>query len=166
MVLLQTLQPKKTLKNVIHERSLLSSRYVFWPVLLKNGTVTKMEDDTYSKFYDKYAWFPGLYIFLSKSPEKCYEHIQTRGQAGDTQVTLKYLHDLHEEYLKLLRNVPCKVVVVNAERPVGEIHKEICQILSENELFIGNSHREEVHEKGSPRREVHCTPFPHMCRVS
>jgi hypothetical protein len=68
MVLLQTLQPKKTLKNIIHERSLLSSRYVFWPVLVKNGTVTTMEDETYSQFYEKYAWSPDfVYILDEKS---------------------------------------------------------------------------------------------------
>jgi deoxyadenosine/deoxycytidine kinase len=166
MVLLQTLQPKKTSRPVIYERSLLSSRYVFWPVLLKQGTVTQMEDDTYSKFYDKYAWFPDLYIFLSKSPEKCHEHIQKRGQAGDQSVSLEYLKSLDSEYTRLLSNVPCKVVVINANRPAEVIHNEICMHLVENELFIGDPHWKEVHEKGSARRQVLCTPFPNMCSVS
>lgn len=166
MVLLQTLQPVKTDYPVIYERSLMSSRYVFWPVLLKNGTVTRMEDETYAKFYSRYEWFPDLYIFLSKSPEKCYDHIQVRHQTGDTGVTLKYLQELHNEYLSLIKSMPCKVIIINAERPVEEIHKEICMHLSENELLVSNPIRKKVHEKGSTRREMQCTPFANMCRLS
>lgn len=166
MVLLQTLQPAKTSKPVIYERSLMSSRYVFWPVLMKNGIVTRMEDDTYSKFYNRYEWFPDLYIFLSKQPEKCYDHIQARCQAGDTGVTLQYLKDLHVEYMNLIRNVPCRVIIINAERSVEEIHEEICKHLSVNELLINNSLGKKVYEKGGRGREVHCTPFANMCRLS
>ncbi len=166
MVLLQTLQPTKTSTPVIYERSLMSSRYVFWKVLMKNGVVTQMEDDTYSKFYNRYEWFPDLYIFLSKKPEKCYEHIQSRYQTGDTGVTLQYLKDLDTEYMNLIRTVPCRVIMINAERPVEEIHKEICQHLSEYELLNNNSIGEKVHKKSGTRREMQCTPFSDMCRVS
>lgn len=166
MVLLQTLQPIKTSKPIVYERSLMSSRYVFWPVLLKEGTVTSMEDETYSKFYNRYEWFPDLYIFLSKTPERCYEHIQVRHQVGDTGVTLKYLQDLNVEYMNLIRIMPCRVIVINAERPVEEIHKEICMHLSEHELLVNNSIGEKMHKKGSTGRKVQCTPFPDMCRMS
>ena len=166
MVILQTLRPVKTEEPVIYERSLLSSRWVFWPVLLKNGTVTSQEDATYAKFYDQYAWYPDIYIFLSKNLDLAWEHIQKRHQAGDTGVTREYLGELDTEYKKLITNVPCKVHVINANQSVEEIHNEICRILSENELFVGDALRGKMQKEGGPGREMSCTPFTNMCRLS
>jgi deoxyadenosine/deoxycytidine kinase len=166
MVILQTLRPVKTSEPVIYERSLLSSRWVFWPVLLNNGTVTKQEDKTYARFYDQYAWYPDLYIFLAKDLDLAWEHIQKRHQAGDTGVTREYLGELADEYQKLIRNVPCRVHIVNANRSVEEIHKEICSILSDNELLVGDPHRRQVQKEGGSGREVPCTSFTNMCRLS
>ena len=166
MVLLQTLQPNDCKEPVIYERSLLSSRFVFWPVLVNNKTVTKMEDETYSKFYTKYEWLPELYIFLVKSPELCYEHIQKRGQAGDSGVTLEYLKKLNIQYAKMIGNILCKVVYVRADRPAEEVHKEICRILEGHELLISDSDREEVHEEGRSRRKMQCSSVADVCRVS
>ena len=166
MVILQTLRPVKTPETVIYERSLLSSRWVFWPVLLKKDVVTKQEDATYAKFYDQYAWYPGLYIFLTKDLDLAWEHIQKRHQAGDTGVTLEYLKELGEEYQKLIRNVPCRVYIVNANRSVEEIHKEICGILSDHELFVGDPVRGQMQKEGGSGRKMPCTSFTNMCRLS
>jgi len=166
MVILQTLRPLKTHETVVYERSLLSSRWVFWEVLKKQGIITKGEDETYAKFYDQYSWFPDLYIFLSKSPELAWEHIQKRHQTGDSGVTLEYWKELDAEYQKLVQNVPCKVHIVNANRSVEEIHQEICEILLEHELLSPETGREEVRSKGRRERNVSCTPFQYMCCVS
>jgi deoxyadenosine/deoxycytidine kinase len=166
MVLLQTLQPKETKTAVIYERSLLSSRYVFWPVMVNKKMVTKMEDETYAKFYSKYEWMPDLYIFLTKRPEKCYEHIQKRGQVGDTGVTLDYLKDLDTQYIKMIKNVPCKVVMINAERSAEEIHKEICKHIGGNELFISYPDGKEVYEEGCPGRKMQCSSITDVCSMS
>ena len=164
MVLLKTLKPPSG--TAICERSAYSARYVFWPVLLKNGTVTKDEDATYDYFWNKYSWCPDLYIFLSKSPEKAFEHIQTRGQAGDNAITLEYLRELDFEYKRMIMKIPCRVIVVNANRTPEEIHTEICRHLSENELFLHHKERSQVQKTGSSRRQVQCTPFDGMCRLS
>jgi len=166
MVILQTLRPLKTRETVIYERSLLSSRWVFWPVLVKKGLVFQNEDATYTKFYDQYAWFPDLYIFLSKSPELAWTHIQARHQAGDSGVTLEYWKELDVEYQKLLRNVPCKVHIVDANKSVEDIHQEICEILLGHELFSSHTEWDEVQTKGRRERDVPCPPFQHMCCVS
>jgi deoxyadenosine/deoxycytidine kinase len=166
MVILQTLRPTDLKEPVIYERSLLSSRWVFWPVLLKKGIVTTEEDATYDKFYNHYAWYPDIYIFLSKKLDLAWEHIQKRGQAGDAGVSLEYLTELDEEYRKLIMKVPCKVHVVNANRSVDEIHNEICKILTENELFVGDSLGSQMQKKGRPGRSVSCTPFTDLCRLS
>jgi len=165
MTLLKT---QKRLESFeIYERSIYSSRYVFWPVLLKKGLVTQKEDDLYSYFWNKFSWKPSLFIYLSKDPEIAYHHIQTRGQAGDTGVTLEYLRELDEEYKNLVMKIPCKVRVVNANRSPEKIHSEICQILSEDEqLLFSNPGGQEMQETSDPGREVQCTPFKYMCRLS
>jgi thymidylate kinase len=139
---------------------------VFWPVLLKNGTVTQKEDDLYEYYWDRFKWTPDVFIYLAKSPELAFEHIQKRGQAGDTKVTLEYLKELDEEYKKMVLKMPCKVIVVNANRPAEEIHSEICQHLAGNELFINHSHWKKMQNASGSRRKVQCTPFPDMCSVS
>ena len=166
MVILQTLRPLKTPQTVVYERSLMSSRWVFWEVMRKKGQVTTQETETYSKFYDQFAWFPDLYIFLSKSPELAWEHIQQRHQAGDSGVTKEYWLELNEEYIKLIRNVPCKVHVLNANKSVEEIHKEICKIISGHELLGADPKRQQMQGKGGGGRQVPCTSFQNMCRLS
>lgn len=166
MKILQTLRPLKTHETVVYERSLLSSRWVFWEVLKKQGVVTPGEDNTYATFYEQFAWYPDVYIFLSKTPELAWEHIQARHQTGDSGVTLEYWKELDGEYQRLLQNVPCKVHVVNANRSVEEIHREISSIILEHELFRPDTERDEVQTPGRRRREVSCTPFPNLCRVS
>jgi deoxyadenosine/deoxycytidine kinase len=165
MTLLKT--QNKPGRGVIYERSLFSSRYVFWPVLLKKGVVIQKEEDLYEYFWNRFSWKPSLFIYLSKDPELAFKHIQTRGQAGDTGVTLEYLKDLDKEYKNLMLKIPCRVRVVNANREPEKIHAEICQILSENEsLLFSDSRREEMQETSDPGRQVQCTPFQHMCRLS
>ena len=166
MKILQTLRPLETSKTVIYERSLLSSRWVFWEVLKKKGLVTRGEDETYSEFYEEFAWHPDVYIFLSKTPELAWVHIQTRHQTGDSGVTIDYWKELDVEYKKLLTNVPCVVHVVNANKSVEEIHKEISSIILEHELLRSNSEREKVQTPSSRRREVSCTPYPDVCSMS
>jgi hypothetical protein len=166
MIILKTLRPIRTSRPVIYERCLLSSRWVFWPILMRTQDISKEEDQIYSKFYDDYVWYPDLYIYLSKNPEKAYEHIQKRGQAGDTGVTLEYLKELDSEYKNLIMSVPCRVIVINAERSPEEIHDEICRHLSENELFICDPLGEKMQKTGVSGRQVSCPPFSDVCRVS
>lgn len=166
MVILQTLRPEDTDDLVIYERSLLSSRWVFWPVLLNKGVVTQEEDATYNKFYENYAWYPDLYIFLSKNGDLAWKHIQSRHQAGDSGVSREYWNDLNTEYMKLLKNVPCKVYVINANRSVEEIHKEIYQIISDHELLFRDAQRHKMQAKGCRGGKMSCTSFTDMCSVS
>jgi deoxyadenosine/deoxycytidine kinase len=165
MVLLKTQKPPNI--PVIYERSLYSSRFVFWSVLHKQGVVTDKETETYDYFFRKFSWKPALFIYLSKTPELAFQHIQTRGQDGDAGVTLQYLQDLDKEYQNLIKHMPCKVIIVNANKPADEIHTEICQHLVDNDnLFRTHLGGEEMQETSNPRRKVQCTPFQHMCSVS
>jgi deoxyadenosine/deoxycytidine kinase len=142
MVLLKTQQ--KPVDDVIYERSLYSSRYVFWKVLVKNQFVNTIENDTYEFLWDKLAWAPDVFIYLKKDPEVAYQHIKTRHQSGDDGITLEYLKELDEEYKQVIHKMPCKVIVIDANQSVEKIHEEICNHLVGDELFINNPLRQKV----------------------
>jgi deoxyadenosine/deoxycytidine kinase len=166
MVLLKTQKPPAS-PRVIYERSLYSSKYVFWEVLLEQGTVSKKEDEIYEYFWNKFAWKPTLFIYLNKDPELAYKHIQNRTQDGDSGVTLDYLYKLDAKYKELILKIPCKVLVINANRSAEEIHEEIYKYLVEDEsLYRTDSFRKEVQEDSSSRRKVPRSHCQHMCCVS
>lgn len=144
-VILQTLKPLATTETVVYERSVVSSRHVFWPVLVRCGCVTPCENSSYVALYDAFAWRPDIYILLKKDVVLAFEHISSRHQAGDSGITLEYLYDLEAEYNKMPATLSCealglcRVYTVDADQSIGEIHKEICRILEENELFVDHA---------------------------
>lgn len=166
MVILQTNQPIDTQEPVIYERSLMSSRYVFWPVLQRKGYVTESEEKSYEAFYEEYAWWPDVYIFLAKDVDTAWSHIQKRHQTGDTSVTFDYLCELEAEYKKLIQHVPCKVYVVNGNRGVDEIHKDILRVLKEHELLVGDASGHKMPPQGRTGRQMLCPYVTDMCSVS
>jgi thymidylate kinase len=141
MAILKTLQPVDTEKHVIYERCMWSSRHVFWPLI--RDTVHPIEKECYEYYFDKIAWYPDIYIHLSKDPEIAFTHLKKRQQTGDDAITLEYLQLLDSKYRDIA--IPhAKTYIIDANRSEPEIHEEICRILSENELFVDNSFREEV----------------------
>jgi len=151
----------------VYERSLLSSRWVFWEWAKTKGLVEHVK--TYEYFYEKHAWSPDLYIFLSKSPEECYLHINTRHQTGDDKITLDYLKELDALYKEMHQRIQCEMHIIDASRKPEEIHAEILHIINNNEhseVLFSDGPRTEVQESGGERREVRRSPCPVMCRVS
>jgi deoxyadenosine/deoxycytidine kinase len=136
--ILLTNQPPLDINSLLFfERSLVSSRWVFWEVIKQQGDVTAKEDEVYSKLYEKHEWHPDLFIYMSKSPELCLEHIRGRYQPGDqAAITLDYLQKLDAAYTKMLSSLPCKILMIDAAQSADKIHSEICSYLVENELFI------------------------------
>lgn len=164
MAILRTLRPRG---SAVYERSLLSSRWVFWEWAKERGLVENAE--TYEYFYDKHSWHPDLYIFLSKSPEDCFKAIQTRGQTGDGHVTLEYLRELDALYKKLVMRVPCVVHIINASGSPGEIHEKILKILFHNErseVLVSNGRGSEVQKSRNSGWQMFCPPFQDLCRMS
>jgi len=141
MAILKTLQPVKTEKHVIYERCMWSSRYVFWPLI--RDILHPIEAACYEYYFDKVAWYPDVYIYLSKDPHIALSHMKSRKQAGDDAITIEYLRLLDSKYRDI--TIPhAKTYTIDANRSESEIHEEICRILSENELFVNNSFREEM----------------------
>jgi len=164
MAVLRTIVPQGP---GFYERSLLSSRWVFWEWAKRRGIIE--HEKTYEYFYEHHKWSPDLYIFLSKSPEDCYLGISSRKQVGDDKVTLQYLQELDLLYKELLEKIECKVYVIDASKSPGAIHTEILHILNNNEcpemLFSDNTWKK-VQELGHSRGEVCCPSRSDMCRLS
>jgi len=166
MKILQTLQPVETNDVVIYERCLLSTRYVFWEHLLQKKLVRPEENDVYCYQYDKDAWFPDLYIFLSKTPEVAFHHIKSRKQSGDSGVSLDYLRDLDVLYTRMLTNVPCKVHVINGHQAPEEIHQQILSLLKLYGMYVSDSGRAKVQTSSAYQRKMLCAPLSNMCNLS
>lgn len=164
MKILQTLRPIHG--TVIYERCLLSTRHVFWEYLAQKKLIRSEENDVYCVQYDKDAWYPDIYIFLSKKPEVAYEHIKKRKQAGDSGVTLEYLKDLDELYKNMIMKVPCRVHVINAHKTPEEIHKEILSVLELDGVYVSDTGGPKMPASSTHQRQVLCTPFPDMCNLS
>ena len=136
--------------------------------MLFRSLVSSIEDETYQKYYSKYGWQPDVYIWLVCSPDAAYKRIKARQQTGDKSITLDYLKELDSLYSDLLRNMPCKVHILNTEElSEDEVHAKIISILeSENAVQFADGSGSKVSETGTSRRQVLCAPLPGMCSVS
>lgn len=164
--ILQTLQPMNY-PQVVYERCLLSARHVFWEYLVQKNLVCAEEDKVYCNQYSKDAWYPDVYIFLSKHPEVAYQHIQTRNQPGDTGVTLEYLQDLDILYSRMLMNIPCVVHIINAHQTPEAIHSQILSLLQlYGTMHVPHTRWEKMQKAVSDRWKMLRTSFPDMCNMS
>jgi len=134
--ILQTLQPEDA---VIYERSLISSRYVFWEHV--KPMITPIEKQIYEDAYEKYKWQPDMYIYLHKTPEQAYAHIQHRGQTGDKSITLEYLRELDDLYEKMLKTMSKVHRISTFDKSPAEIHQEILSLLRVDEVHLPNDER-------------------------
>ena len=112
----------------ILERCPESSRAVFWTNLVNTKVVTDREDQIYQALFETHAWEPDVTIFIEKTPEQCFKHIQKRKQEGDDGVTLEYLKDLHtlyQNYCKQNKNI----YIINGNQSVKNVTADILKTI-------------------------------------
>jgi deoxyadenosine/deoxycytidine kinase len=126
LVVIHTL--RTATENTIFERSPLSAKYIFWQSLKK----TPLEDQVFQWTYEKDAWYPDVYILLDKNPELCYNHIQTRGQEGDSGVSMDYLMSLDERYHTMFNEITCPKYMVDSSQSREQIHEDLLAIVHEH----------------------------------
>jgi thymidylate kinase len=107
----------------VYERSTLASKEVF------KQNMTEHEELTYEMLYQKLGWDPDYWIFLESDPAKCFARVNKRKYTGDSYVTLDYLKKIDERYKKLYTSVKERSFVVNADRPLHEVHGSIYEII-------------------------------------
>ena len=109
---------KRTTKNITFcERSWVSDRYVQSKVLFDLNFMSSLEFELFEEFYDwsiKVAPQISGYIYLKKSPEKCFE------QTHDIGIQLSYIQHLHDAYeemffQKSFQETPVLIIDMNQE---------------------------------------------------
>lgn len=121
-------RPDDTGHTIIHERCPQSSNFVFWKHFVDSKQVTETENRVYQDVYAMLEWKSDIYIYLRCSPEKCFQNVQKRTQAGDSGVNLDYIRCIHERYEEFMKHLP-NVCIIDADQDETTVYNNICDIL-------------------------------------
>jgi deoxyadenosine/deoxycytidine kinase len=111
----------------VYERSPSSSRFVFWKMLLDEGTVTQEEDAIYEYYWKHHTWYPDVHIYIYTPPEICFERLQKRHQVGDASITLEYLKKIDTYYRSYISTT--NAIVIDGTLDTETISAKINKIL-------------------------------------
>lgn len=131
-VLLSFQQWKQNAFKAIYERSPMCCRYVFTQLQHDHHNLSDMEMELFDKIYQEMAWEPDVVIYLRASPQTCWDRMQARGRACESDVSLEYLtkvHDLYEAMIQTCQGKGQKVYVVDAEQTPDVVFEEVCSII-------------------------------------
>lgn len=99
----------------IVERSILSQKKVFVPLLVDSGMLDPLEEDILSEMFTNLSklpcLIPDIVIYLRSSPEKCLERIQIRNREEETGIDLDYLQRVNRLYDSWLLSHPAQTVI-------------------------------------------------------
>ena len=114
----------------IHERSPLSSKYIFWKNLVDSKIVTKLEDTVYQTEFDLTGWSPDVMIYIETTPELCKKHIENRTQPGDKDISVDYLKLLDHNYDEMYKNHEGTKYKIDGSQSIDQIQKTIIDIIT------------------------------------
>ncbi len=92
-------------ENIVIERSIYSGHYCFSKNSYKNGHLTEIEWEIYSKWADfllKSCNTPKGFIYLKADAQTCMTRIKKRNRLSEKKITLSYvkqIEDWHEKFL-------------------------------------------------------------------
>jgi len=111
------------------ERSIQSSRHCFIQNFRNTGKMSEAGFKVLAEWFDYLTRKKGdgamdvdMFIYLRTSPEVAYQRVQKRARKEEEVVPLEYLkqvHELHEEWIKSIQNVP--VIIVDANQDVEQV---------------------------------------------
>ncbi len=123
---------KEHLENVIipslkEGRWVVCDRYLFSSLAF--GAETEEEMEEIFKLNENFL-MPDLVIFIKVSPEICLKRIQKRGEEIKLFEKKEKLEKVFENYMKLTQKFD-NFVIVDGEKSIDEVSKEIQKIISE-----------------------------------
>ncbi|XP_044732536.1 uncharacterized protein LOC123295306 [Chrysoperla carnea] len=127
---IQTSKPTNLNKNVqIFERTLQSNRFCFGKMAFEQGYLTHPEFLVNTKWYETLNELEDisvdLIVYVRCSPETCFHRLKIRNRTEETNVSLKYLqdvHEIHDRWLISPESEPCApVLVLDAEKDINEL---------------------------------------------
>jgi len=87
----------------------LPGDFVFGGLHRKAGNIHELEWQTYKALYQEFMSVPNIQptmlIYLNVTPEKALARIKKRARPSEENITLQYLSDLQEAYLKLIYEI-------------------------------------------------------------
>jgi deoxyadenosine/deoxycytidine kinase len=123
-----------TSKYVICERSIFTDFNIFAKLMNEKGEMTDLELAIYKRCHDFMTELCNIsifkYIYLIASPETCIQRIKKRSRAGEENIDINFiqqLHDFHESWLEKEVNV-IKVSTecdIDYEAVINEINHNI-----------------------------------------
>lgn len=123
--------PKKPITLV--ERNKYSSMLIFSKNALHNRHITQVEYDTLRTLSNMLiSWTPDLIIYITTSPDICYERIKKRSRTGEDDISRTYLediHSLHNTYTDEMKAMGVSVEVINGNQSLEQVVCDVIHVL-------------------------------------
>ncbi len=132
----------------IVERSVYCDRFCFAKNCYESGTMTRLEWEIYKEWFnwlvEHYAVRPQGLIYLRTSPEVCYSRLQKRARSEEAGIPLAYLqtlHNKHEDWLVLHKEVPeglstIPVLILDVDKEFEEDVAHHTQLIAKVKQFV------------------------------
>ena len=104
---LQLLNNNKNAYTIISERSIMTDKNVFSKMLFDDGKIEEINYNIFNELIstiDKNLCIPKFIIYVSTTPQKCYERIHKRNRTEEEKIPLEYLTQCDEYHKKWLDN--------------------------------------------------------------
>lgn len=134
-------------KIIVSERSVLTDKFIFAKSCLDDGSMDKLEENLYDKWFDwltdEFTIIPELIIYLQASPDISYQRMKKRGRIEENDVSLDYIKkisDYHEKWLG--ENSSKHILILNVDLDfennsirLNQMIKDILKFISLNKKF-------------------------------
>lgn len=113
------LHPEERFNNIfVTERCTNSDFHIFAKMLRDDGLMTKLEWDLYKRYH--YDMTEGIKVngilYITCSPEKCYDRIKIRNRHGEEGIPKDYLLNLHKYHEDWINNTNLPVIRLDTEK--------------------------------------------------
>lgn len=103
---------------ILIERCMLTDK-AFFDVNVENGLTTPMEEAMFNHFYDflnnfVYPKLCGI-IYISTPSQKCVERIKKRARKGESTISIDYLNQLNDAFIKVINDSKIETIYINGE---------------------------------------------------
>ena len=121
----------------VMERSLFSARHCFVESMLSEGSLQPGMFHVLQEWFDFIDVFHqprvDLIVYLRTSPAVAYERLLSRGRPEEASVPLQLLarlHELHEEWIAIERDVKgTPVVIIDADQSLADLEPQFAMCI-------------------------------------
>lgn len=106
LILQKAVKEAKPGQIILSERSVLTDRHVFASMLHADGTLNALEWSLYLSWYDAFASSLPItaILYINTGVDTALARIQTRGRAGELEISKEYLEALDTQHRAWLAN--------------------------------------------------------------